>query len=43
MKWIIILGEVAVMVNEVVVGMAVTGEMIGEVEEEEEDVGVEAR
>ena len=31
------------MVNEVVVGMAVAGEMIGEVEEEEEDVGVEAR
>ena len=40
MKWIIILGEVAMMVDEVVGDMVVAGEMIGEVVEEEEVVGV---
>ena len=43
MKLIIILGEVAMMVDEVVGDMVVPGEMIGEVVVEEEEVGVEAQ
>ena len=43
MKLIIILGEVAMMVDEVVGDMVVAGEMIGEVVVEEEEVGVEAQ